>query len=96
MTDEQLSTARQHMAWHADAFGYARPNTDFKQGYIEDLKGIGLGDETFDVVVSNCAASLSPDTSLETCPSLGAASPPMGAASRAGDDSTPLRSEIKL
>ena len=87
MTDEQLSTARQHVAWHADAFGYARPNTDFKQGYIEDLKGIGLGDETFDVVVSNCAASLSPDTSLETCPSLGAASPP----SQAWSTSLPTR-----
>jgi len=61
MTDEQLSTARQHVAWHADAFGYARPNTDFKQGYIEDLQGIGLRDETFDVVVSNCVVNLSPD-----------------------------------
>ncbi len=59
MTDEQLAVARKHQVWHADKFGYA--NTDFRQGYIEDLKGAGIADNSVDLVISNCVLNLSPD-----------------------------------
>ncbi len=61
MTDEQLSVARRHEAFHADAFGYAAPNTKFHKGYIEKLGELGLADASFDIIVSNCVINLSPD-----------------------------------
>jgi arsenite methyltransferase len=50
---------RRHQDWHAQRFGFA--NTDFRQGYIEDLRAAGLADGSVDVVVSNCVLNLSPD-----------------------------------
>lgn len=61
MTDEQLAVARAHVDWHATAFGYAKPNTRFLQGYIERLGDLGLEAGSFDVVVSNCVINLSID-----------------------------------
>ncbi len=61
MTDEQLETARRHVGYHARAFGFDEPNTTFIKGYIEDLKSIGIENESVDVVVSNCVINLSPD-----------------------------------
>lgn len=63
MTDEQLAVARKHQDWHATKFGYAKPNTDFRQGYIEDLAGAGIADASVDLVISNCVLNLSPDKS---------------------------------
>jgi len=59
MTDEQLAVARRHQHFHAERFGFA--NTDFRQGYIEDLAGAGIADASIDLVVSNCVINLSPD-----------------------------------
>ena len=61
MTDEQIEVARRHQARQARAFGHREPNTSFLQGYIEDLRTLGIGDETVDVVISNCVINLSPD-----------------------------------
>ncbi len=61
MTDEQLSVARRHIDFHAKAFGYGAPNTVFHKGYIERLGELGLADESFDIIVSNCVINLSPD-----------------------------------
>lgn len=61
MTDEQLSTAREHLDWHMQKFGYAKPNVRFLEGYIERLDDLGLAPATFDVVVSNCVINLSID-----------------------------------
>lgn len=61
MTNEQLATARAHIDWHAKAFGYAKPNTRFLQGYIERLGDLGLEPGSFDVIVSNCVINLSID-----------------------------------
>jgi SAM-dependent methyltransferase len=61
MTPEQLDVARRHRAWHAEAFGYPESNVEFLEGYIEDLAGAGIADESVDVVVSNCVLNLSPD-----------------------------------
>lgn len=59
MTDEQLAVARATQGWHAERFGYA--NTDFRQGFIEDLGAAGIADASVDLVVSNCVINLSPD-----------------------------------
>ncbi len=61
MTDEQLDVAWRHEDFHAEAFGYAKPNTSFKKGYIERLGELGLADGSFDIIVSNCVINLSPD-----------------------------------
>ena len=61
MTDEQLAVARKHVGFHAEKFGYKKPNTEFLQGYIEDLGGAGIADNSVDLVISNCVLNLSPD-----------------------------------
>ncbi len=59
MTREQLDVAIGALDWHAERFGFA--NVSFKEGYIERLDDLGLEDERFDVIVSNCVINLSPD-----------------------------------
>jgi arsenite methyltransferase len=61
MTHEQLEVARRHLAGQTARFGYAQSNVDFRQGYIEDLLGAGIADDSIDLVVSNCVINLSPD-----------------------------------
>lgn len=61
MTDEQLAVANRHVEWHRQQFGYARSNVEFRKGYIEQLDELGLEDESFDIIVSNCVINLSPD-----------------------------------
>ncbi len=61
MTDEQLETARKHISYHTDKFGYKKANIEFRQGFIEDLQEAGIADESVDIVVSNCVINLSPD-----------------------------------
>jgi SAM-dependent methyltransferase len=59
MTPEQLAVAREHLAFHAEQFGYA--NVSFLEGTIEGLDGLPLEPGSFDVVVSNCVLNLSTD-----------------------------------
>jgi len=61
MTDEQLAVANRHIDWHRERFGYARSNVEFRKGYIEQLDQLGLADESFDIIISNCVINLSPD-----------------------------------
>jgi arsenite methyltransferase len=61
MTAEQLAVARRHVAWHTARYGYARPNVELRDGYIEDLERAGIASNSIDVVVSNCVINLSPD-----------------------------------
>ncbi|MEK7357978.1 MAG: methyltransferase domain-containing protein [Bdellovibrionota bacterium] len=61
MTDQQLATARKHVAYHTEKYGYSKPNIEFKQGYIEDLESIGIASGSVDLVVSNCVINLSPN-----------------------------------
>jgi len=61
MTEEQLEIARKHKNTQMRRFGFKRCNVDFKKGYIEDLKESGIGDNSQDVVISNCVINLSPD-----------------------------------
>ncbi len=61
MTDEQLDVARRHVDYHAEAFGYSKPNVRFLKGYIEKLDELDLEPGSFDIIVSNCVINLSPD-----------------------------------
>ncbi len=61
MTEEQLAIARAGVAPHMARFGFPTPNVTFHQSFIEDLKGIGIADNSVDVVVSNCVINLSAD-----------------------------------
>ncbi|XP_075072333.1 arsenite methyltransferase-like isoform X2 [Mixophyes fleayi] len=61
MTDEQLELSRKYIDYHMEKFGLQQPNVEFIKGYIENLKEAKLGDESFDVIISNCVINLSPD-----------------------------------
>ena len=60
MTPEQLEIAQKHQQEQAERFGYAESNVEFRLGYIEDLAGCEIEDESIDLVVSNCVVNLSP------------------------------------
>ena len=61
MTPEQLEVARRWEGWHAERFGYARPNTRFLEGQLESLGALDLPAGSFDVIVSNCVINLCVD-----------------------------------
>ena len=61
MTDEQLDVANRHIEYHREKFGFDKANTTFKKGYIEQLDQLGLENNSFDIIVSNCVINLSPD-----------------------------------
>lgn len=61
MTPEQLAVAREHQEFHREAFGHARINTEFHEGYIETLGDLPLEAGSFDVIVSNCVLNLAQD-----------------------------------
>lgn len=61
MTDEQLAIAREYEGWHGEKFGYAKPNTRFLKGYLEQLDELDLEPESFDVIISNCVINLCTD-----------------------------------
>ena len=59
-SEDQLSIACNYLDYHMKAFGYIKPNVTFQQGYIEDLKAVGISDDTVDIVIFNCAINISP------------------------------------
>ena len=59
MTNAQLEIARRHLANQMKLFGYQIPNVTFRTGYIEDLREVGIEDNSVDVVISNCVINLS-------------------------------------
>jgi len=60
MTTEQINTAIKYQEEQSKRFGFKKSNVKFVQGYIEDLKSLGIEDESVDVVISNCVINLSP------------------------------------
>jgi radical SAM/Cys-rich protein len=61
MTDAQLTVAKRHLDYQMKKFGFSRPNVEFKKGDIENLKDLGIEDNSVDVVISNCVINLSVD-----------------------------------
>ncbi len=60
MNEDQLAVAEKYKDEMAEKFGFSKSNVEFKKGFIEDLKSLGIEDESVDVVVSNCVINLSP------------------------------------
>ncbi len=61
MTAEQLAIAREYEGWHAEQFGYDKPNTRFVEGYLEKLGELDLEPNSFDLIISNCVINLCTD-----------------------------------
>jgi ubiquinone/menaquinone biosynthesis C-methylase UbiE len=61
MTTEQIDVAKKYQDIQRERFGYKTSNVKLYQGYIEDLKTLGIEDNSVDVVISNCVINLSPD-----------------------------------
>lgn len=61
MTNQQLSLAKSKVDTQMKRFGFKKTNVDFKEGYIEDLKALGIPDKSVDIVISNCVINLSPN-----------------------------------
>lgn len=61
MTEEQIGVAQKYVKYHADKFGFPKPNTEFRHGFIETLDEAGIAPESIDIIVSNCVVNLSPD-----------------------------------
>ena len=60
MTTEQIEVAKKYQDEQRGRFGFKSSNVKFLQGYIEDLKSLGIEDNSVDVVISNCVINLSP------------------------------------
>jgi ubiquinone/menaquinone biosynthesis C-methylase UbiE len=60
MTTEQIEVAKKYQEEQRERFGYKSSNVTLLQGYIEDLKSLGIEDNSVDVVISNCVINLSP------------------------------------
>ena len=54
--------ANKYIDYHTNAFGYDKPNVEFRKGLIEDLKSsANILDNSLECVISNCVINLSPD-----------------------------------
>jgi ubiquinone/menaquinone biosynthesis C-methylase UbiE len=60
MTAEQIETAMKYQEEQRKRFGFKTSNVKFMPGYIEDLKSLGIENNSVDVVISNCVINLSP------------------------------------
>ena len=61
MTEEQLAIASEYAEYHANLYGFEKPNVAFHKGYIEKLDELPLEPSSFDLIISNCVINLSPD-----------------------------------
>lgn len=59
MTDEQLEVANRYKDYHREKFGWGK--VEFRKGEIEDLRAVGIEDNSVDCVISNCVINLSGD-----------------------------------
>lgn len=64
MTKEQVDVANKYVEYHAEQFGYSKPNTDFKLGEMEHLSDVGIQDSSLDIIISNCVVNLTADKSV--------------------------------
>lgn len=61
MTDEQLQVANEYIPYHQKKYGYKNSNVSFLKGDIQNLNELGLEENSFDIVISNCVINLVPD-----------------------------------
>jgi ubiquinone/menaquinone biosynthesis C-methylase UbiE len=61
MREQLLRIAEKHLPAQMKKFGYKKSNTEFLLGYPEDLRALGIADNSIDVVVSNEIINISMD-----------------------------------
>lgn len=61
MTTEQLEVAKKYVHSQMQTWGLSEKNLEFRKGYLEDLSGAGIAENSIDIVVSNCVLNLSMD-----------------------------------
>jgi arsenite methyltransferase len=61
MTDEQLDVAREYQEYHREKYGYQKSNVKFLKGDIQKLEELGLEENSFDLIISNCVINLVPN-----------------------------------
>ncbi|XP_046557395.1 arsenite methyltransferase-like isoform X2 [Haliotis rubra] len=61
MTDALIEVANKHVGYSTERFGYSKPNLEFFVGYIEKLAEKGIGDNSFNILVSNGVINLTSD-----------------------------------
>ena len=60
MTTEQIEISKKYQEEQRECFGFKSSNVKLLPGYIENLKSLGIEDDSVDVVISNCVINLSP------------------------------------
>lgn len=60
MTKEQIKVARKYIDYHAERFGYKKPNVRFIYDYIENLER-HFDEGSLDLIISNCVVNLIED-----------------------------------
>ena len=45
-----MEIANKYVGYHAEQFGYSKPNTEFKLGEMEHLSDIGIQDDSMDII----------------------------------------------
>jgi arsenite methyltransferase len=61
MRDDLLSLAKKHLPGQMKKFGFKKPNVEFIKGFPEDLRSLGIADNSIDVVVTNEIINISND-----------------------------------
>lgn len=61
MREELLEAAKQQIPAHMKKFGYKQANVEIMIGYPEDLRSLGIADNSIDVVVTNEIINISMD-----------------------------------
>ena len=46
-----MDIANKYVDYHAEQFGYSKPNTDFKLGEMEKLSDLGIQDDSIDIIM---------------------------------------------
>ncbi len=61
MTEDQILCAKNYTDYHMKLYGYKEPNVEFILGDVENLKDLGINNNSIDVVISNCVLNLVSD-----------------------------------
>ena len=56
-----MQVANRHAGPFCLSLGYEEPNVQFVKGDIQDLAKAGVGDNSIDLIISNCVINLCPD-----------------------------------
>ena len=46
-----MDVANKYVEYHAEQFGYSKPNTDFKLGEMERLSDLGIKENSIDIIM---------------------------------------------